>query len=226
MDGLRQRRQDAVRRAIELHEDQVPQLDEALAGIVRELALARFRPEVVMDFRARPARPGLAHLPEIVRFVHAENTALRDARHFLPELFGVIVLAKNSDVKLVFRQREILGEQFPRESDGLALEIVAEGKIAQHLEKGVMPARVADVIEIVVFTARTHALLRRGGARVVAPFEAGKDVLELIHARVGEQQRRVVGWNQRRTANNFVAMRREVIEKLLADFVPCHVSSL
>ena len=106
------------------------------------------------------------------------------------------------------------------------LEIVAEGKIAEHLEESVMAARVADVVEIVVLAAGADALLRSSRARVVALFEAGENVLELVHAGVGEQQRGVVGRHQRRAANDAVASRREVVEKLLADLVPCHVPLL
>ena len=44
--------------------------------------------------------------------------------------------------------------------DRLALEVVAEAEIAQHLEERVMARRVADVLEIVVLAARAHAALR------------------------------------------------------------------
>jgi hypothetical protein len=44
--------------------------------------------------------------------------------------------------------------------DGDILEIVAEGKIAEHLEEGVMPRGIADIVEVVVLAARAHALLR------------------------------------------------------------------
>ncbi len=45
-----------------------------------------------------------------------------------------------------------------------ALEIVAEAEVAQHLEKRVMPRGVADVLQIVVLAARTHAALSAGRA--------------------------------------------------------------
>ena len=78
------------------------------------------------------------------------------------------------------------------------LEVIAEGEVAEHLEKRVVAARVADVLEIVVLAAGAHALLRGGRARVVALLQAEEDVLELVHARVGEQQRRVVRGHERR----------------------------
>jgi hypothetical protein len=57
-------------------------------------------------------------------------------------------------------------------------------------------AREAYVLKIVVLAAGAHALLRGGGAGVVARLGAEEDVLELVHAGVGEEQRRVVLWNE------------------------------
>ena len=51
-----------------LHEDEVPDLDEAVAILVRAAGRAAgdMVAMIVEDFRARPARPGVAHRPEIV----------------------------------------------------------------------------------------------------------------------------------------------------------------
>ncbi len=187
--------------------------------------LGGFGTQIVMDLRARPARAGLAHLPEIVLFVEAEDAALGNAGHLLPELFGFVVFAEDGDVELVFGQAVILGDQVPGELDGVGFEVVAEGEIAQHLEEGVVAARVADVFEVVVLAAGAHAFLRGGGARVVALLQAQEDVLELVHAGVGEQQRGVVGRDQRRAAHDAVAAFGEEVEKALSDFVTCHGES-
>ncbi len=89
----------------------------------------------------------------------------------LPQLVGLVVFAKDGDVETVFGQGEFAGEQVPGEVDGVGFEVIAEGEIAEHFEEGVMAAGVADVVEIVVFAAGADALLRGGGARVVALFE-------------------------------------------------------
>jgi len=209
-----------------LHEDQIPNFHKTLARIVGELAGTGFGSEIVIDFRTRTTRAGLAHLPEVVGFIQSENARLRHARHFLPQSLGVVVFSKDADVELVFGNRKIVREQFPGESDCVLLEIVAEGEIAKHLKERVVAARVADVIEIVMLAARADALLRGGGAGVIALFQAGENVFELVHARVREKQRRVVGRHQRRTANNAMAIGREEVEKRLADLIPCHVSLL
>src|SRR5437868_6762987 len=57
----------------------------------------------------------------------------------------------------------------------------------------------SDLVEIVVLAAGAHALLRRRRALVAAGLGAGEHVLELHHAGVGEQQRRVVRRHQRRS---------------------------
>ena len=55
-----------------------------------------------------------------------------------------------------------------------------------------MPRGVADVFQIVVLAARAHAALRARRAHIGTLVLAEKHVLELHHARVGEQQRRIV----------------------------------
>ena len=77
------------------------------------------------------------------------------------------------------------------------LEVVAEAEVAEHLEERVMPRRVAHVLEVVVLAARAHAALRARGAHVVALCPAEENILELHHAGVGEEQRRVVARHER-----------------------------
>src|SRR5882724_8174220 len=70
-----------------------------------------------------------------------------------------------------------------------------------------------------MLAAGAHAFLGRGGAIVVALFHAKEDVLELVHAGVGEQQRRVVRGHERRAAHDAVAAGMKEVEKALANFV-------
>src|SRR5678815_3812435 len=66
-----QRRQSTRSVAIELHEHQVPDFDVAITlRVVRAGRTALdFRAVVVKDFAARPARSGVGHLPEVIRYV-------------------------------------------------------------------------------------------------------------------------------------------------------------
>ena len=72
--SLRQRRECAVRVRIELDEHQVPNLDATRIIFVHKRAtrVAVWR-QIDVHFRARSARAGVAHHPEIVGFPAAEN---------------------------------------------------------------------------------------------------------------------------------------------------------
>ena len=69
--------------AIELHEDEVPDLDIPAAfarkSAVRVAQFAGCRAEVVMDLRTGTAGSGFAHLPEVVFFVEADDAISRNA---------------------------------------------------------------------------------------------------------------------------------------------------
>ena len=77
---------------------------------------------------------------------------------------------------------------------------------------------LADVLEVVVLAAGPDALLGVGRPRVGARAPAQEDVLELVHPRVGEQQRR-----DRRAARPATTARTvwprfdEEVDELLAD---------
>ena len=73
-----------------------------------------------MDLGAGTARAGLAHLPEVVLLVEAEDAVLRNAGDLLPQLLGLVVLAENGDVQLVLGQAVFLGDEVPGELDGFA----------------------------------------------------------------------------------------------------------
>src|SRR5260363_214274 len=63
-----ERRERAVGAAVVLHKNEIPYLDIAVAiGVWRTGRPARnMRAVIVKNFRARPARPGFGHLPEVV----------------------------------------------------------------------------------------------------------------------------------------------------------------
>ena len=94
------------------------------------------------------------------------------------------------------RQAQGLGEKVPGELDGLTLEVVTKTEVAEHLEEGVVARCVAHVFEVVVLAAGSHAALAAGGAHIRARLRAQERILELVHARIGEQQRGVVARHQ------------------------------
>jgi hypothetical protein len=159
---------------------------------------------VVEDLGARAAGAGVAHHPEVVGGVagalvvaDADDALDRHADFLGPDVVGLVVLGVDGDGQLVLGQLVDFGQQFPGVLDGVALEVVAEAEVAEHLEEGVVTRGVADVLEVVVLAAGAHAFLRGGGAAVGTLVETEEDVLELVHPGVGEQQRRVLVRHQR-----------------------------
>jgi hypothetical protein len=76
----------------------------------------------------------------------------------------------------------------------------------------------ADVFEIVMLAAGAHTFLRGGGFVVVALFEAEEDVLELVHSRVGEQQRWIVGGDERRRMHLAVTFLGKEVQEFPPNF--------
>src|SRR4029079_2886754 len=120
---------------------------------------------VVEDLAARAARARVAHRPEVVAHAEARETALRHADLVETDVRSLIVVLVDRAPEPLGRQAEVLRDELPREADRIALEVVAEAEVAEHLEERVVPRRVADVLEVVVLAARAHAALRGRGAR-------------------------------------------------------------
>ena len=219
--GPRQGNLLARLRLVELHEDQVPELEEAVAILLR--TAGRAAPDMLAavdeDFRTRAARPGIAHGPEIVAGGDADDALVREAGDLLPQRGRLVVGVVDRDEQLVLRQAEILGNQLPGELDRDVLEIVAEREIAEHLEEGEMARRIADIVEVVVLAAGAHRFLRGGGAAEWARLEAGEDVLELHHAGIGEHQCRIVARHERARGHHLVSVGPEEVEKCRPDLV-------
>ena len=90
-----------------------------------------------------------------------------------------------------------------------------------------MPRGVADVVQVVMLATGTNTFLGGGGSLVRPLFQAGEDVLELHHARVGEHQGRVIARNQRGRRHDLVAVIGKEFEKSRPDFVnAAHVSPI
>ena len=224
---LRQLVHDARFVAVELHEHEVPDFNEAVAVFVRRArrAARNVGAVVVEDFRAWTAWARVRHLPEIVRRVartlvvaDADDALDRHADFLGPDVVRFVIFDVDGDGQLVGRQAVHLGQQFPGEVDRVALEIVAEAEVAQHFKEGMVARRVADVFQVVVLAAGAHAALHGGGARVRTAVHARKHVLELHHAAVRQQQGRIVAWHQGAGTDDGMALGLEKFEELVADF--------
>jgi hypothetical protein len=219
--GLRQRDAFPARLLLILHEDEIPDLDEAIAvgiGGTWRSALD-LRAMVEEDLRARPARPGVAHRPEVVGGRNADDLVVAEPRHVPPDAVGFLVVVVDGDQKSLRVEAELLGNELPGERDRELLEVVAEREVTEHLEEGVVACRIADIVEVVVLAANAQALLRGGRAHVGARLLAREDVLELHHAGRGEQQRRVVARHERGGGHDLMAIAAEELKKCAADLV-------
>ena len=136
---------------VELHEDEVPELEKAIAFAPRRAIRAVatvLRAAVVVELRAGPARPGRPRLPEVLRPRQAADPIGRDADP-QPPVDGDLVLAEaelgiageDGRPELLGGEAQMLGHELPREVDRAVLEVVAEREVPEHLEERQVPAR-------------------------------------------------------------------------------------
>ena len=140
----------AVGGPVELHEDQVPDLDVAV--LVRRTWARRPRrtprPLSKKISESGPQGPGVAHGPEVVGVAHALDPLGREAHLVDPDLLGLVVAVVHGDPQAVAVEAEDLGQQLPGHGDGVLLEVVAEAEVAQHLEEGAVVGVGADDLDV------------------------------------------------------------------------------
>src|SRR5678815_3779673 len=102
---------------------------------------------VEVHLGAGTAGPRVAHGPEVVLLAQAKNAVVGKLGHRLPESAGVVVVGEDRRAEARAVDLQLAGEELPREGNGVLLEVVAEGEVAEHLEEGVMARRPPDVVE-------------------------------------------------------------------------------
>jgi hypothetical protein len=223
----RQRGEDVLRVLVVLHEHEVPVLEEALVVAARQVVgLAEVQPAVEVELRARAARAERAGLPEVLRARQRDDPLARHADGE-PDVDRLLVGAEperlvaleDGDPDLLGIEAEAVDRELPGELRGALLEVVADREVAEHLEEGEVPGRVADVLDV----HRPEALLAGREAVVRRALLAEEVRLERVHARRGEQDRRVVvGGDQRRRGQPLVVALGEEGQVPLADLVGGH----
>ena len=213
-----QRWQRAVPLAVELHEDQVPELEDALAviGVAARLPAADVGPPVPPELGVRPAGARLARRPPVLLVaVHPFRVDVGEA---LPEPVGLVVGRVDGDPKPVLGQPEDLGDELPGERDGTLLEVVAGGReVAQHLEEGGV-AVVADLLDVL----GPEGFLAGGEPGRGRPAHALEIGLERLHAGRDQECRRVPLRYQGGAGQDEVIAAGKELEKTRSGFVPGH----
>src|SRR5690348_15013085 len=120
--------------AIELHEDEVPDLHDRVARSIHVrrgvLGIVGARSHVVVDLAAWTTRTRLAHLPEVIFLAEAQDAFARRA-DFVPEplrIFvsrDVLIAAINREPQTLRIELQLVNEQIPRIPDRVVLEVVA-----------------------------------------------------------------------------------------------------
>ena len=210
----------AVAVAVELGEDQVPELDIAVAvaadGAVG-LAAAPLGASVKVELGAGAAGAA-ADFPEVVLFSKAHHVVGRDAHLLGPDVVGLVVVFVNGDIQALGRQLHDLGAELPGPGGGLALEVVSEGEVAQHFKEGAVARRFAHALDV----GRADALLAGGDAAAGRGLLSREIGLERGHARVDEQQALVALGNQRGAGHPQVLLALEKAQILFPNLIESH----
>ena len=229
VDRRLRKRDVALGRSLVLHEDQVPDLHE-FVGLAerfeflrRELIVPlRLRPHVVVNLRAGAAGSGIGHLPEVVLVAESQHSLDGNRRQFRPELGRLVVGMVHRRPEAIRLQAQLLCDEFPGEADRVALEIVPEREIAEHLEERVVPSSPPDLLEVVLLSTHAKALLRGDRPCRRSLLFAHENALELYHARVGEQQSGIVLRHERTAGHMNVSLSLEILYESPSDFAGGH----
>ena len=223
----RKRREHVDRVLVELHEHQVPVLEEALVVAAREIVgLTVVDAAIEVQLRAGTAGAGRPRLPEVLRARALDDPLARHAdleprldRVLVGTESELIVAGEHGDPDVVAVEPEALQRQIPGEPDRLALEVVAEREVPEHLEEREVPGGGADDLDV----GRAERLLAGGQPRVRRPLDALEIGLERVHPRDREQRRRVVlGRDQRRRGQPQMVARDEELRERPADLIGGH----
>src|ERR1700738_3719960 len=212
---FRQWSQLPIRRTLKLHEHEIPDLNVTIALFVRRTGRPAWnsRPVVVENLAAGATRTRIAHSPEVRLLTKSSETLGWDANVLEPDVRRLIVITKHRDPKTRGIEFQPAREEVPRESDGIALEVVSKRKVTQHFEECMVPRRIADILQIVVLATRADAPLARSGADIVTLLLAQEHVLELDHAGIGEQQCGVISRNERARRHDRMAVLAEKLQE-------------
>ena len=142
-----------------------------------------------MDFRARTARTGVRHFPEVIFASHIKKMIRTEARLLDPVGRGLFiggniafVVFEDRGIQTILIESPNFGEQLPSPCDGFLFVVIAERPVAEHFKEGVMRIVAAHIVEIVVLARHAHTFLRVDSACIRTLVGAEEHILELHHA--------------------------------------------
>ena len=216
-DFFRQGFQRTVCLAVELHEDNVPNLNHLRMIFVYQFASRHFgtlfgTTAVHVNLRTRTTRTGVAHFPEVIVLVAIQNMV--SGQMFGPDRSRFIVTRQaffgrtleNRGIQVSGIDLEYIYDIFPSEVNGLRLEIIAERPVAKHFKHGVMIGIVAYFLQVIVLSANAKALLAIRYAGIFDRIIAQDDTLPRVHTGVGEHESRVIFDDHWRRRDDLVSL--------------------
>src|SRR5690349_21160051 len=104
-----------------------------------------------MDLATRPARPDIGHAPPVllvaVREVAPADESLRRQSDLVaPDFEGEVIGRIRRGGESFARDAEVARQELPAPVDRLALEVVAEAPVPEHLEERVVARGPADLL--------------------------------------------------------------------------------
>src|SRR5579875_623674 len=213
-----QRRAPAIEVLIELHEDQVPDLQEALAVAARLTigpATAVLDAAIIVNLGVGSAGTGGAgRSPPVI--VQTYNRFIGETGNLTPQARRLVILWMYRGVQALGWQPDDIRQKVPGKDNRLALKVVAYREVAQHLEE-----RERALIAYFIDIGGAEAFLRRGKPyrwRRLTSQEVGD---HLLHAGGCEQYCRIVARHERRTGHLQMTFADKVIKKTSTNFGAC-----
>jgi hypothetical protein len=129
----------------------------------------------------------------------------------MPDVGRFFVILVDRDIEPALVECKFFSQELPGIGNRLFLEIVPKGKVAEHFEECVVPGGSPDIFQVVMLPPRPDALLGGAGPDIVPLLQPEKAVFELVHPRIGEQERRVIMRNQTGTGDHGMAPLRKIL---------------
>ncbi len=184
--------------------------------------LRQVRTTIKMDLAAGSAWTGLGHPPEVVVIavvdVAPASHPLRwEADLITPDRPGNLVVRVGRGRQPLGWDPEVPGQEVPRPTDRIALEVIPERPVPEHLEERVVARRSTDLLEVVVLAGDPQDTLIVDRSGVRPRFGTDEHVLELDHAGIGEQEGGVAGRHESGAGHDRVSAFGEELDEAMAD---------